>query len=300
MIFTAYSFKTLAARIEHLGEDDLLHQILVPVDFSECSENAIRFAVAIAIRTGAEIKLFHSVQLPLQTSELAVYPLSDLENEAARRLGEMVLEITEWLEKERFRMLKVGHQVSTGFAAEEIARVASKDHHDLIVMGTHGTGVLEGMILGSNASAVLQRVECPVLVVPENAEFEGFRRMVYASDFHEINAKAIQVLTRFASHFNAEIHVLHVLTGKDELTPEQANAFKAAFDEVADYEALAFHVVGAEDKSVASAIEEYVDTHDIEVVAMVTHHRGFFDKLFHPSITKRLAVHAHKALLAFH
>ncbi|MEY3445001.1 MAG: Universal stress protein family, partial [Bacteroidota bacterium] len=120
MIFTEYSFKTLAAKVELLGEDDLLHRILVPVDFSSCSENAIRFAIAIAIRTGAEIYLFNSVQVPLQAAEMATYPLDAMEKEAATRLGDIAAEITNWLDKERFRKLIVHHNVAIGFAGEEI------------------------------------------------------------------------------------------------------------------------------------------------------------------------------------
>jgi nucleotide-binding universal stress UspA family protein len=300
MIFTEYSFKTLAAQVELLGEDNLLHRILVPVDFSPCAENAIRFAVAIAIRTGAEIYLFHSVQVPLQAAEMATYPLDALEKEAAIRLGDIAVEITNWLDKERFRKLVVHHQVSIGFAGEEIVQKTKSDKVDLIVMGTHGTGVIEGMILGSNASAVVQKVTCPVLVVPEDAEFHGFQRIAYASDMHEINSKALDTLVHFAKHFRSEIQVLHILTKGDALTPEQANSFRERFKKAANYESLSFHIIYAEDKSVASMIEEFMDTNDVEVVAMVTHHRSFFDKLFHPSLTQKLTVHARTPLLAFH
>lgn len=167
-------------------------------------------------------------------------------------------------------------------------------------MGTHGASAIEGMILGSNASHVIQNSTCPVLVVPEDAEFEGFRRIAYASDMKELNEKAIAVLTSFAGHFQSEIHVLHVLSGSDKLTPEQANVFLARFDTAAGYPRVSYHIVDAEDRTVPQSIEEYMDENDVEVVATVTHHRSFFDKIFHPSLTKRLAVHARRPLLAFH
>ncbi|MBL0017966.1 MAG: universal stress protein [Bacteroidetes bacterium] len=300
MIFTEYSYKTLAAKVDLLGEDDLLKRIFVPVDFSDCSDNAIRYAVAIAIRTGAEIFLFNSVQVPLQAAEMATYPLDALEKEAAHRIGNLAQEITTWLDKERFRKLKVHHQVAIGFAAEEIALKAKAMEADLVVMGTRGTGAIEGMILGSNASSVVQNVTCPVLVVPEDAEFHGFDRIAYASDMHEVNAKAIQTLVHFASHFHSEINVLHILTKADELSTEQANSFREQFKKVAKYGKVSFHIAYAEDKSVATMIEEFMDSNAVEIVAMVTHHRSFFDKLFHPSLTRRLTVHARKPLLAFH
>lgn len=300
MIFTAHTFKTLASQMELMGQDQLLQRILVPVDFSECSENAIRFATAVALRTGAEIKLFHSVHVPLQTAEMVNFPMAELEKTAVARLAAVVDEIVFWLDKERFPALKVLSQVTVGFAAEEIATQAAHDKTDLIVMGTHGTGALEGMLLGSNTTAVLQRVTCPVLVIPDDAEFQGFKKIVYASDMHEINAKAIQVLVHFASYFAAEIHVLHIVTNKDKLTPEQVDAYRKQFSFESGYVPVVYHIVDALDHSVAHAIEAYIEENKIDIVAIVTHHRKFFDKLFHPSITKKLAVHAKQPLLAFH
>jgi nucleotide-binding universal stress UspA family protein len=231
---------------------------------------------------------------------MVTFPMAELEKESAARLAGVVDEIVFWLDKERFPALKVSSQVVIGFAAEEIATQSEKDKTDLIVMGTRGTGALEGMLLGSNTTAVLQRVTCPVLVIPADAEFQGFKKIVYASDMHEVNAKAIQVLAHFASHFAAEIHVLHIVTNKDTLTPEQADAYRKKFSLESGYVPVVYHIVDALDHSVAHAIESYIEDNKIDIVAMVTHHRSFFDKLFHPSITKKLAIHAKQPLLAFH
>lgn len=300
MIFTDYSSKTLAATIDHLGTDDLLQRILVPVDFSDCADNAIRHAVAIALRTGAKITLFHSVHVPLQTAEMTMLPMDQLEREAAQHLGDKCVEITKWLDRERFRHIDVRHKVHIGFAGEEITREAEREPADLIVMGTHGTGAIEGAILGSNASTVLQRVKCPVLIVPENAEFEGFKRIAYASDMREINRSAVKMLADFAKHFESELHVLHILGRNDKLTPEQANSFKDQFLSAASYDKVSFHILDSEDDTMVHIVDEYMDNNDVEIVAMLTHARSFFEKLFHPSLTKRFAVHAHKPLLAFH
>jgi nucleotide-binding universal stress UspA family protein len=300
MIFNTSSSKNLAAAVELLGEDDLLQQLLVPVDFSDCSDNAIRFAVAIALRTGARIKLFHSVHLPLPSTEIVDYPIDELEREAARQLGDKVVEITTWLEKERLRKLDVQHQVRIGFAAEEVVRTASEDGTDLIVMGTHGAGWLGGALLGSNATMVLQRVSCPVLAVPAAAEFAGFNKIVYASDMREVNRPAIQMLVDFAKNFDANVYVLHVMGHGDAVGQEEAAAFRDQFGKAAHYPKVEFHMVDAGGKSLIQAVEQFVEAEKIDAVAMLTHQRGVLGKLIHPSQTKRFALHGHKPLLAFH
>jgi nucleotide-binding universal stress UspA family protein len=300
MIFSDYSPKALAAIAEHPGHSDVAQKILVPVDFSECADNALRFAVAIALRNGATLKLLHSVQLPLQTTEIVGYPINDLEKEAVDHLAKKSAEINQWLEQQRLPKIEIMHTVAIGFAAEEIAKAAVDNEVDLIVMGTYGAGRVAGMILGSIASSVLQHVKCPVLIVPENVEYSGFKRIAYATDMREVNRPAVQSLVEFSRRFNAELHLLHVLKGNDTLTPEQANAFKNQFDKAAHYDKLSYHIIDAEQETIVNVVDEYMDSNDIEILAMLTHNRGFFDRLFHPSLTKRFALHAHKTLLAFH
>jgi nucleotide-binding universal stress UspA family protein len=300
MIFTAYSAKTIAASVQALGEDELLQNIVVPVDFSECAENAIRFAVAIALRTGATIHLLHNVSVPVQTGEVLAVPIADLEREEAKRLGDLAVEITNWLDKERLRRIQVKHQVRVGFASEEIVNAAVIDHADLIVMGTRGAGKIAGAILGSNASAVVKNAQCPVLVVPEDAEFEGFKHIAYSTDLHEIKPDTVRRLVDFAGLFEAKLHIVHIIVDKDQFEPDQASLYKMEFGSAAPYENTSFHVVYADGKSTSEAIQSYVDANDIELVAMLTHNRSFWDKLFHPSVTKQIALHSNRPLLAFH
>lgn len=300
MIFTEYSSKTLAAAISEMDEDDLLQKILVPVDFSECSNSAIRHAVAVAIRTGATIILVNTVNLPMVAPEAGVISMGDLENEAAAKLSKMAAEITHWLDRERLRVVEIKFQVRSGFVSDEILNLAEKDDADLIVMGTRGAGNVVGTLLGSNASTVMQKAHCPVLIVPEDAEFAGYGEIVFATDMMEIDVETITRLVDFATHFSANLQIVHVLHKQDYLSPEQASAFKERFAEVANYDKLGFHIVSADGRTVVEAIEDYVEENSIDVLAIQNQERGFLDKIFKPSVSKKLAVHAKIPLIAFH
>lgn len=300
MIFTPYSSKTLAASVQDWEQDELLTKLVVPVDFSECSYSAIRHAIAIAIRTGAELMLLHSVQLPVQTGEILNVPIADFERDAATKLSQIVAEINSWIKTERLRTIQVHFTVKTGFVSDEILWVAKNLNADMIVMGTRGAGAVAGMLLGSNASTVLQKSECAVMVVPEEAEFAGCRKIAFATDMVEIDAASIERLVGFAGHFDADLHLVHILTAKDRLNPSQASAFKEQFAQLANYPQLTFHVVDADGRTVVEALEDFADENDIQLLATRTHHRGFFEKLFHPSLSKQLAVHAKIPMIAFH
>jgi len=140
-----------------------LRRVLVPMDFSEDSEDALRYGRAMAFAFGSELHLLHVVQDPYTqpwAAEAFPSPLDDVlaewEKEARRRLEAAIPP------GERDGVL-VAVQVGSPFL--EIVRYAADHAVDLIVIGTHGRGPIGHMLLGSVADRVLRKAPCPVLTV---------------------------------------------------------------------------------------------------------------------------------------
>lgn len=140
-----------------------LKTILVPTDFSECSEAALKYARALAAGFNASLHLLHVVQDPYTqpwAAEAFPAPLGDMleqwETQARTRLAEAVPEA------ERAN-LTVATRVGSPFY--EIIRYAQEHKIDLIVIGTHGRGPLGHMLLGSVTEKVVRKAPCPVLTV---------------------------------------------------------------------------------------------------------------------------------------
>ena len=140
-----------------------LKTILVPSDFSECSEAAARYGRALAAAFHSTLHLLHVVQDPYTqpwAAEAFPAPIGDLleqwQTQAASRL------ISAIPESER-----AGVVVATliGSPFFEILRYAREQSVDLIVIGTHGRGPIGHMLLGSVAEKVVRRAPCPVLTV---------------------------------------------------------------------------------------------------------------------------------------
>jgi nucleotide-binding universal stress UspA family protein len=140
-----------------------LNTILVPSDFSECSDEAVRYGLELARRFDARLHLLHVVQDPV-TQPYAVDGFSvplfeaveDWRAQAEARLRAAVPE------NDRPRVT-VASIVATPFA--EILDYAAAHNVDLIVMGTHGRGGVSHMLLGSIAERIVRRAPCPVLTV---------------------------------------------------------------------------------------------------------------------------------------
>lgn len=141
-----------------------IHRILCPVDFSESSERAADYAVALARQLGAGVHFLHAWQMP-------VYAFPD----GAVILGpDVVAQITSELQKsldalvERHRQpeLAVEGHLAQGLPDREIVRAAEELGCELIVMGTHGRTGLPHLFLGSVAERVVRTSPIPVLTVP--------------------------------------------------------------------------------------------------------------------------------------
>ena len=142
-----------------------LKEILVPVDFSECMEKALSYAVPFAQQFNATVTLLHVVESPyLPASEMGV--VVDYDNQA---------EVSKELEALRARLagkVRCHTMIREGRAESEIVDVAKEMGSDLIILSTHGRTGLERLLMGSTVEKVARRAGCPILVVrPQEHDF---------------------------------------------------------------------------------------------------------------------------------
>lgn len=145
----------------------IFKHILVPVDFSDGSVNALRLAVSMGRASGAKLTLLHVGVVPhVYDTELSIVGVGpsvflDLS-------GQIATEHKHRLE--RLIASDVPSEMTTvaivreGYAPDEILDVIKEVHPDLVVMGTHGRTGLARALLGSVAERVIRQAEVPVLV----------------------------------------------------------------------------------------------------------------------------------------
>lgn len=139
-------------------------RILVPVDFSAHSAEAIRCAADLSPRYDAPVTLVHVFQ-PVEYALPEGYVLF-----ATSQLASMMAEFEKQLDAakadaEAAGALRVETKLLQGMVSSEIVTFAEGSGHDLIVMGTHGRTGLRRALLGSVAEQVVRRAPCPVLTV---------------------------------------------------------------------------------------------------------------------------------------
>jgi nucleotide-binding universal stress UspA family protein len=144
----------------------LFYRVIVPTDFSSGAEEALAVAMRLAAAAGSELVLLHVlVQAPLFSEGPFRTDRSRDVFEAARRWAEAELEA--WAAKARGAGVTARTALRTGVPFREIVDVATDERADLIVMGTHGRGGINRVLLGSVADRVIRLAPCPVLTVRE-------------------------------------------------------------------------------------------------------------------------------------
>ncbi|HJV59097.1 MAG TPA: universal stress protein [Methylomirabilota bacterium] len=146
----------------------MFYRIIVPTDFSSCSEEAWRLAQRLAGMSGAELVLTHVLtEAPLFREGPFIMPKVREVFEAARSFADAAAE--EWVAKARAEGLSARVALRSGVAYQEIVTLAVDERADLIVIGTHGRGGIDRALLGSVADRVVRLAPCPVLTVREPA-----------------------------------------------------------------------------------------------------------------------------------
>lgn len=147
---------------------DKVERILVAVDFSAVSANALRHAAALARQLGAVIDVFHAL------------PMTDIEmhpNASAKHMDEMIqlalekrrVELSRFVQQHAADLGAVNESVGLGRPVDLVNDMAKQTRADLIVIGTHGRTGLKNLLVGSVAESVLRHADVPVVCIRSSA-----------------------------------------------------------------------------------------------------------------------------------
>ena len=214
-----------------------LPKILAPIDFSERSPGAARYAGALACHFHSELTLVHT--LDSSGYELSAYEFTGpvVSTLPAERRSEAEGLLANFLPDE-FRNMNVRRIVLEGDPAGEIVEHAHSERASLIVIPTHGYGPFRRFILGSVSAKILHDAECPVFTgahIPDAPpdEVRSFRKILCAVDFCPQSKKALQWASEFAGEFNQFAQVGRALLSLRQ--PEHHRFVPATFKRVLDY-----------------------------------------------------------------
>lgn len=273
-----------------------MKKILVPTDFSEHAEFALKTAAQIAKKNNGEIILLHMLELPSQVVD-----------KVAGRTGD-IPEIMFFIQKtrEHFEEIKnssfldgipVTEAVQFERAFEGIIK-ASKGHNvDLVVMGSHGTSGVQGFFVGSNTEKVVRTSDIPVLVVKKELDIKDINKFVFASDFSEEMKKPFENAIAFAKAFGARMDLLMINTPGRFMSTEESEKRITSFLKSFSLENYSMHVYN--DYSVEKGVLNFSNRVNADLIGVGTHGRTGISHYLNGSIGEDIVNNAVRPVITF-
>lgn len=264
----------------------MFSKLLVPVDFSVCSKNALKLAVDFATKNRAKITVIN------------VYSITSTQTSPDRLIKDDLMENLQSYKEEIPGLKSLDHtlEVEFGLAADVITQKAND--YDLIVMGTRGKHDVIDKLIGSVSLRVIENAKIPVLVIPEHVHQISFEKIVFAADFKKIeHMSSLDSLRDLTLAYDSELHLLNVNESPEYITEEEGDE---ALELHRFFEDVNHAFFLSENKDIERGIIDYLNEKSIHVLALMPRKHAFLQSLFHHSTTGDIAMHLKSALLTFH
>jgi nucleotide-binding universal stress UspA family protein len=217
-----------------------LSKILLPVDFSERSSGAGRYAKSLANHFNSEITLLHTLT-PLHHEFGALEIAGTMLVDVYRIRADQATKELDAFMAEELAGLNVRRVVLNGDPAEKIVQFAHDERMDLITMPTHGYGPFRRFILGSNTAKVLHDADCPVwtgvhLQEARPSASMPFRSILCALDLGPQSSRTLAWADWLRKEFNAHLTVIHATAPGPEAVDDAQRQWGAKVHEAAEAE----------------------------------------------------------------
>ena len=271
-----------------------MKNIIVPVDFSDQSYNAMLTAASIAKKHNATIYALHMLELneAILSSTESFHPEHTV---FLIKLAEKRLK--EFLEKPYLDGIKVIPIIKHFKVFSEISQVAENHNADLIIMGSHGSDGLKEIFVGSNTEKVVRNSDIPVMVIKSKMERFNPKEMVFACDLKEVNKHAFFRAKYIAEAFSVQLKLVYVNTpGDDFLSMAEIQEKIASFCEAVDHDvAIAIY----DDYTVERGILNFAASNNSDIIGIPTHGRKGLSHFFMGSIGEDVANHSILPVVTF-
>ncbi len=295
----------LEVMLEHIVKKEkssTMKKIITSTDFSNTSMEGFRFAVKLASVLGTSVELVHVYSGTFSPDQPIIMQTAPSQHEAVvRHLNNFQKKGLDSFESANGHMPEVESKAVLGFPEVELVKYSSEEDCYMIVMSTSGSHGISGKLFGTISTHVARKASCPVLLVPRETEFKSFRHILYASNFEAIDEKNINRLTKFAEKFKANIHFVHVSTGKNDTVDFKEVKERIMNQIFSDGDpAYSFEMTEVSSDSIVDGLNKYSEEKNIDLVVMVSPHRHFLESLFHRSTTTAFAFNSSLPVLVLH
>jgi nucleotide-binding universal stress UspA family protein len=268
--------------------------ILVPVDFTASSDAAATVSVEIAHVFHSQIKFLHVYPIPVLDPNMPVEMVEQMIHDNEKKATDHFENLKKTLPPAAD--LQIDFLIKPGFTVSEILMESENIQPDLLIIGNSGH---EGFIkmMGSNSSSIIQKANIPVLVVPENHDYQGIRQVLCGLDLLEHDYTYIEKTLNFTEAFNSDLNCIHIRKENENINEPLFNKLKDKYQSGTNRQ-VHFTIIDA--KNIEEGIDTELSKQQYDLLVLLTRKRNLLERLFHKSITSSVASHSTIPILVFH
>lgn len=264
-----------------------MNKILVPVDFSDTSNNALLYAIQLFGASDLEITVLHTYGV----QSTAALLMKNIDGVLEKDAKDQMKNLMDKFQKD-FPDVVFSPKITKSAAVSYIVALGDTGEFDFIVMGTKGASGLKEVFMGSVAGGVVSKTSAPVIVVPDGHTFRPLESIVFAVSNNPFSdAEVVQPLRNIAEMHQSSIKVLHIA---DDETPQVEKALKA----IEDLDPSIDYAFGTGDTN--KDLNEYLMRDFAGMACLIRNRKGFMERLLEESVTLKQTFNSPVPLLILH
>ena len=265
-----------------------LKNILIPTNFSENSRHALKAAVTFAQKIKGQIFLYHRSNLP-PNWDAATDEQKRFNTLAIKRDEELKGQFTDMLSSFQDTGISIQPLHSEGDLLQNTEDLIEDYKIDMVVMGSEGARGFKEWYSGSNAEMLSETLKVPVLIIKKDFEEFPLKQVVFASEFEEDAKKPFLELIELLRNFESTINLLYICSIKDFVVSQEILDKMEAFKDLCSALPCTIHTRAGH--SVESGIQFFIKNIRADLLSLVHHPKGSFEKLIKGSNSDKLINH---------
>ena len=240
--------------------------IVVGIDFSDCSMNALEHAVIIARKAKSDITMVWANHLDYSKEIFSVEP-EHIRNEVQKRFSELVKKLSPKLATGNM----INYRMEKGKVYKVICQVAQETNAFLLIVGTHGSSGFEEFWIGSNANRIVSASKLPIITIRAGVDSnKNLKTIVMPLDSTKITRQKLPITALLAKYFDAEIHILGVYTSTADNIRHRIKNYVAQSETYLKENGIRYRTVYLDASNITDAVLDYAKKESANLISIMT------------------------------
>jgi nucleotide-binding universal stress UspA family protein len=270
--------------------------IVVGVDFSDCSLNALEHAVIIARKAQASLTMVWANHLDYSKEIFSVEP-ENLRQEVQKRFEELTAKYQPQLAPGT----QIDFRMEKGKVYKVICKVAEEKNTFLIVIGTHGSSGFEEFWIGSNANRIVSASTRPILTIRAGVDSnKDLKTIVMPLDSTRITRQKLPITALLAGYFDAEIHIVGVYTSTADNIRYRVQNYVQQSETYLEKNGIRYRSVFLEAGNITDTVLEYAQKVNANLISIMTEQETTTANLWLGPFAAQMVNHSPIPVLSVH